>query len=173
LRQKTEFQSLQKHVDTLIVLPCDNLCWEMEITEDFDPCFQMINEIMRSAIQGIYEPLTRRGRIGIEFSDYRTIFTQQGFAKLGIGWSNSGRLAAEMALNNQMGKELSPHSYWQNIFVNVTGGTELSMVDIAEAQKCVQNCYHDECNLVIGAPVNENLSNEIQVTVVVAGYEKI
>jgi cell division protein FtsZ len=165
---------LIKHVDSLIVLPNDNLYKCVDSKETLQQGFNRVNDVLRGAVQGIYELLTLPGLVNVDFADMQTVMQEKGFAKLGMGTSNAvsnrAKLAAESAINNPLTIELLPR---QNQFVlaNITGGPNMSLSEFNEAGECIKNNFSDDATMIIGASINPNLVNEVQVTVIATGFE--
>lgn len=171
---KNGISDLLQHVDLMIVLPCDNLCKPDQSGTIQKYHFNEINDIACDGIKGIYEPLTKKGRIGIDFADYRTIFSKQGFATLAVGKSNapfnSGRLAAEMAVNNPLSTQF-PDNNVSFIYINFTHGLNTSINEFMDASWCIQKNYAADADIIIGAPINNEMQDEVQVTIIATGHK--
>ena len=132
------------------------------------------NEMFCQVIQGIYEPLTNRGMIGIDFADYKTIFHEPGIAAVGLGRSNTrvdrGEIAAKMALSNPLTVTSLDEKY-SFVFASIACGSFKCLQDYLDASAEIQAKYCNIEDFIFGVPVMESMKNEIRVIVVATGSE--
>jgi cell division protein FtsZ len=134
--------------------------------------FQVADDVLRQGVQGISDLVTLPALINLDFADVRTIMSDAGRALLGIGMSSGeGRavLAAEKAISSPL-LETSMDGA-RAILLSITGGSDLSLVEVSEAAKLVAEAAHPEANIIFGANVDEALSEQVWVTVVATRFD--
>lgn len=162
---------LAKHVDSLITIPNDKLLPVLGPQVTLIEAFGAANEVLQGAVQGIAELITRWGLINLDFSDVRTVMSEQGTAMMGSG-SASGedraRVAAEAAVSSPLldGIDLAGA---KGVLVNVTAGKNLGLVEFEEVGKTVQQFAAEDATVVVGAVLDPDLTDELRVTVVATG----
>ena len=162
---------LARHVDSLITIPNDKLLPVLGPQVTLIEAFGAANEVLQGAVQGIAELITRWGLINLDFSDVRTVMSEQGTAMMGSG-SASGedraRVAAEAAVSSPLldGIDLAGA---KGVLVNVTAGKNLGLVEFEEVGKTVQQFAAEDATVVVGAVLDPDLTDELRVTVVATG----
>ena len=134
--------------------------------------FQVADDVLRQGVQGISDLVTLPAVINLDFADVRTIMSDAGRALLGIGMAHGeGRaiLAAEKAISSPL-LETSMDGA-RAILLSITGGADLSLVEVSEAAKVVGEAAHPDANIIFGANVDEELSDQIWVTVVATRFD--
>ena len=134
--------------------------------------FQVADDVLRQGVQGISDLVTLPAVINLDFADVRTIMSDAGRALLGIGMAHGeGRaiLAAEKAISSPL-LETSMEGA-RSILLSITGGSDLSLVEVSEAAKVVGEAAHPDANIIFGANVDEELSDQIWVTVVATRFD--
>ncbi len=173
-RQKNSdegIKNLMGCVDTLVVIPNDKL---LEIAENRTPLtesFKMADEILRQGVQGISELITRPGLISLDFADVKTIMKDTGFAHMGIGSAtgeNRAEEAAKKAINSPLLETTIEGA--KGVILNVTGGSDLGILEVKTAAEQVEEAADKDANIIIGAIIDENMGDEIQVTVIATGF---
>lgn len=165
-------EELAAEVDTLIVVPNDRLLEVLDQQTSMVEAFQVADDVLRQGVQGISDLVTLPALINLDFADVRTIMSEAGRALLGIGMgSGEGRalLAAEKAISSPL-LETSMEGA-RAILLSVTGGADLSLVEVSEAAKMVGEAAHPDANIIFGANVDEELSDQIWVTVVATRFD--
>src|SRR6476469_3902320 len=160
-------ETLAAEVDTLIVVPNDRLLEVLDQQTSMVEAFQVDDDVLRQGVQGISDLVTLPAVINLDFADVRTIMSDAGRALLGIGMgTGEGRamLAAEKAISSPL-LETSMEGA-RSILLSITGGEDLSVVEVSEAAKLVGEAAHPDANIIFGANVDEELSEQIWVTVV-------
>ncbi|HEY5053063.1 MAG TPA: cell division protein FtsZ [Solirubrobacterales bacterium] len=165
-------EELAAEVDTLIVVPNDRLLEVLDQQTSMVEAFQVADDVLRQGVQGISDLVTLPAIINLDFADVRTIMSEAGRALLGIGMSHGeGRavLAAEKAISSPL-LETSMEGA-RSILLSITGGSDLSLVEVSEAAKVVGEAAHPDANIIFGANVDEELSDQIWVTVVATRFD--
>lgn len=163
--------SMKESVDTLIVIPNDRL---LEIVDKSTPMLEAFREadnVLRQGVQGISDLIAVPGLINLDFADVKTIMSNRGSALMGIGISSGENRAAEAA-KKAISSPLLETSIdgAQGVLLNITGGTNLSLFEVQEAADIVATASDQEVNMIFGSVINENLKDEIVVTVIATGF---
>ncbi|MDR7318168.1 cell division protein FtsZ [Brevibacillus nitrificans] len=164
--------ALKEKVDTLIVIPNDRL---LEIVDKNTPMLEAFREadnILRQGVQGISDLIAVPGLINLDFADVKTIMTERGSALMGIGVGSGENRAAEAA-RRAISSPLLETSIdgARGVLMNITGGTNLSLYEVNEAADIVSSAADPDVNMIFGAVINEDLKNELVVTVIATGFE--
>jgi cell division protein FtsZ len=162
---------MREAVDTLIIIPNDRL---LEIVDKKTPmidAFREADNVLRQGVQGISDLIAVPGLINLDFADVKTVMSHKGTALMGIGianGSNRAAEAAEKALNSPL-LETSINGA-HGVIMNITGGNNLSLFEVQEAAEIVASASNEELNMIFGSVINENLTDEIIVTVIATGF---
>ncbi len=163
---------LKDKVDTLIVIPNDRL---LEIVDKNTPMIEAFREadnVLRQGVQGISDLIAVPGLINLDFADVKTIMTERGSALMGIGSASGEQRAAEAAKKSICSPLLETSiDGARGVIMNITGGTNLSLYEVNEAADIVTSAAHQEVNMIFGAVINEDLKDEIVVTVIATGFD--
>lgn len=163
---------LKEKVDTLIVIPNDRL---LEIVDKNTPMLEAFREadnVLRQGVQGISDLIAVPGLINLDFADVKTIMTERGSALMGIGMATGENRAAEAAKKAICSPLLETSiDGARGVLMNITGGTNLSLYEVNEAADIVASSSDAEVNMIFGAVINEELKEEILVTVIATGFE--
>lgn len=165
-------EALKENVDTLIVIPNDQLLQVIERRTSMQEAFHIADEVLLRGIQGICDIITVPGLINVDFADVKSVMSVAGSALMGIGrGSGEGRAveAAKMAINSPL-LETSIEGATGVIF-NVTGGPDMTLHEVYEAAEIVYSSVVDDANIIFGAVVDERIQGEIQITVIATGFE--
>ncbi|KMJ58550.1 cell division protein FtsZ [Bacillus sp. LL01] len=165
--------SMKEAVDTLIVIPNDRL---LEIVDKNTPMLEAFREadnVLRQGVQGISDLIATPGLINLDFADVKTIMSNKGSALMGIGVATGESRAAEAA-KKAVSSPLLETSIdgAQGVLMNITGGTNLSLYEVQEAADIVASASDQEVNMIFGSVINENLKDEIVVTVIATGFSE-
>jgi cell division protein FtsZ len=161
-------------VDSLIIIPNQRLLKLVDRRTSMKEAFQLTDDVLRQAIQGISDLITKAGEINIDFADVRTIMTDQGDALMGIG-DGSGDSKAMDAAHKAMGNPLLEDSTIidaKNLLVGVTGGPDLGILDYEEVMSHVKQAAAPDAHIISGYRIDENMGDSVIVTVVATGYER-
>lgn len=166
--------SMKEAVDTLIVIPNDRL---LEIVDKNTPmleAFRAADNVLRQGVQGISDLIATPGLINLDFADVKTIMSNKGSALMGIGIASGEKRAAEAAKKAIMSPLLEKSiDGAQGVLMNITGGTNLSLFEVQEAADIVATASDQEVNMIFGSVINENLKEEIIVTVIATGFSEV
>ena len=165
-------EELRKHVDTLIVIPNDRLRDIIDKTTSFDEAFKEVDNVLHRGVQSISDLIAVTGVINLDFADVKTVMEKSGTAIIGIGCAageNRSIEAARQAVSNSLLEETIDGA--KNAIVNVTGGNNLTLFEIEDAVETVREAANSDVNIIFGAIKNENLQDEVIVTVIATGFD--
>ncbi|MCA0148719.1 cell division protein FtsZ [Bacillus sp. AFS015802] len=165
--------AMKEGVDTLIVIPNDRL---LEIVDKSTPMLEAFREadnVLRQGVQGISDLIATPGLINLDFADVKTIMSNKGSALMGIG-AASGENRATEAAKKAVSSPLLETSIdgAQGVLMNITGGTSLSLYEVQEAADIVASASDQEVNMIFGSVINEDLKDDIVVTVIATGFNE-
>jgi cell division protein FtsZ len=165
--------AMKGSVDTLIVIPNDRL---LEIVDKSTPMLEAFREadnVLRQGVQGISDLIAVPGLINLDFADVKTIMSNKGSALMGIGVASGESRAAEAA-KKAISSPLLETSIdgAQGVLLNITGGSNLSLYEVQEAADIVASASDQEVNMIFGSVINDNLKDEIIVTVIATGFNE-
>lgn len=166
-------EDLKKHVDTLIVIPNDKLRDIIDKTTSFDMAFKEVDNVLHRGVQSISDLIAVTGVINLDFADVKAVMEKSGTAIIGIGCNageNRAIEAARQAVANSLLEATIEGA--TNAIVNVTGGNNLTLFEIEDAVETVREAANADVNIIFGAIKNENLTDEVIVTVIATGFEK-
>ncbi len=163
-------KQLADKVDAIVTIPNDRLFKIADKKATIEDSFKLADEVLRQGVQGIIEVITQLGIMNCDFADVRTIMKDSGVAHMGIG-IGKGENAAQDAVRNAIESPLLDTNIAgaSNVLLNVTGGTEFSLVDMGEVSKIVQEQVAQDANIILGTAVDEEMKDEIKVTLIVTG----
>ena len=172
-RSATEgIERLREVVDTLIVIPNEKLLAVVERRTSMLDAFKEADDVLRQGIQGITDLITIPGLINLDFADVRTIMHDAGSALMGIGTAggeNRTAEAAKIAISSPLLEESVDGA--TGILLNITGGKELGLFEVNEAAEIIQNAADPNANIIFGAVIDEDLGDEVRVTVIGTGFD--
>ena len=164
---------LKQCVDTLIVIPNEKLLQVVEKQTCLQDAFDMSDNVLKQGVQGISDLITIPGIVNLDFADVKTIMLDAGIAHIGTGRAsgeNRAQEAARQAIHSPL-LETSIEGAG-GVLINVTGGRDLGLLEINEAAELVQKSVDPEANILFGAVIDENLKDEIVITVIATGFNK-
>ena len=166
-------EALKGQVDTLIVIPNDRLLQLVDKKSSLQDAFGLADDVLRQGIQGISELITVPGLINLDFADVRAIMSEGGAALMAVGRA-SGEDAARQAAEDAVRSSLLDVTIdgARGILFNVTGGPHLSLFDVNESAAIIKETAHPDVNLIFGAVIDENMGDEIRITVIATGFEQ-
>ena len=165
-------EELKKHVDTLIVIPNDKLRDIIDKSTPLLESFKEVDNVLRRGVQSISDLIAVAGLINLDFADVKTVMEKRGNALIGIGigvGENRATEAAEQAVSSPLLE--TSISGATDAIINVTGGTNLTLYEVEEAAEVIRTSANTDINTIFGAVINENLTDEIIVTVIATGFE--
>ncbi len=172
-RQAAEgIDRLREQVDTLIIIPNEKLLAIVERRTSILDAFREADNVLRQGVQGITDLITTPGLINLDFADVRTIMRDAGSALMGIGTS-AGENRASEAASNAISSPLLEQSVEgaTGILLNITGGNDLGLFEVNEAAEIIQSAADRNSNIIFGAVIDEQLSDEVRVTVIATGFD--
>ena len=164
---------LKGKVDTLITIPNDKILSLIDKTTPLTEAFQVVDEVLQHAIEGISNIITVHGLVNVDFADVKSVMQDAGTALMGIGYGTGDSRAAEAARAAVDSPLLEQSiSGAKGILFNITGGNDLSMYEVDEAARIITEASDTDANIIFGAVIDENSTGEVKCTVVAAGFEE-
>ena len=163
---------LKKHVDTLIVIPNDRLRELIDKSTPMLEAFREVDNILHRGVQSISDLIAITGLVNLDFADVKAVMKDRGNALIGIGvgsGENRAVEAAKQAVSSPL-LETSINGATDAI-INVTGGSSLTLFEVEEAAEVIRTAANTDINTIFGAVINENLNDEVIVTVIATGFE--
>jgi len=171
-KAQSGIENLKNSVDTLIVIPNDRLLEVAEKQTSLIDAFKIADDVLRQGVQGISDLITITGIINLDFADVKTIMTDAGSALMGIGRAKGDDRAADAA-KLAIASPLLEASIEgaKGVLLNITGGMNLGIHEANEAARIIQEVADPEANIILGAVIDENFDEEVQVTVIATGFD--
>lgn len=166
-------EDLQQYVDTLIIIPNQNLFRVATESTTFADAFKMADDVLRSGVQGVTDLMVMPGLINLDFSDIRTVMSEMGKAMMGTGDAEGDRRAldaAEAAISNPLLDDVSMKGA-RGVLVNITGGYDMTLYEVDEAANRIREEVDQEANIIFGSTFSEKLNGRIRVSVVATGID--
>jgi cell division protein FtsZ len=163
--------NLSQHVDSLITIPNNKLLTVLGKNVSLVNAFKAANDVLRGAVQGIAELITRPGLINVDFADVRTVMSEMGMAMMGTGVAsgeNRSRLAAEAAISSPLLEDVDMTGA-RGVLVNITAGLDMSIGEFEEVGDAIKSITSESATVVVGTVIDPELRDEIRVTVIVTG----
>jgi len=166
-------EELKQHVDTLIVIPNDKLREIIDKTTPLLDSFKEVDNVLRRGVQSISDLIAVAGLINLDFADVKAVMEHRGNALIGIGMGVGEGRATEAALQAVSSPLLETSiSGATDAIINVTGGANLTLFEVEEAAEVIRQSANTDINTIFGAVINENLNDELIVTVIATGFEE-
>ena len=166
-------QFLKEQVDTLIVIPNQKLLKTVDENTSLLSAFKSVDNILLQAVKGISDLVNEHGLINLDFSDIKTIMSEKGLAIIGTGSAkgdNRAEAAARMAVSSPL-LEDSSFKGAMGVIINITGGADLSLVEVNQTAQMITDQAHPDAEIIFGAVVDPNESNgHVRVTVIATGF---
>ena len=165
-------EQLKGKVDTLITIPNDKILSLIDKTTPLTEAFQVVDEVLQHAIEGISSLITQHGLINVDFADVKSIMQDAGTALMGIGYGTGDSRAAEAAraaVDSPL-LELSINGA-KGILFNITGGNDLSMFEVDEAARIITETAAPEANIIFGAVIDDAFTGQVKCTVIATGFD--
>ncbi len=166
---------LQKHVDTLIIIPNQNLFLIANANTTFKDAFAMADQVLHQGVRGITDLMIMPGLINLDFADIRTVMSEMGKAMMGTGEAsgeNRAIEAAEKAIANPLLDEVSMRGA-KGVIINITGGDDLRLMEVDEAATHIREMVDPEANIIVGSAFNPDLNGVMRVSVVATGIDVV
>jgi cell division protein FtsZ len=166
-------EELQKYVDTLIVIPNQNLFLIASASTTFKEAFEMADEVLQQGVRGITDLMVMPGLINLDFADVRSVMQEMGKAMMGTGESsgdNRAIEAAQKAIANPLLDGVSMKGA-KGVIISITGGEDMRLMEVDEAANHIRELVDDDANIIWGSAFNPELEGKIRVSVVATGIE--
>lgn len=166
-------EKLREAVDTLIVIPNQRLMDVIDRKMSLMDAFKVVDSVLEQGVGGIAEIITTPGLVNVDFADVKTIMSSAGTALLGIGTGvgeNRAQMAARAAVSSPL-LDLSIEGA-RGVLFNIAGGKDLTMFEVDEAAKIISAAADQDANIIFGAVVKEDLSDQVRITVIATGFDE-
>jgi len=164
---------LKQHVDTLVVIPNDRLLQVVNKGTTMLEAFRIADDVLRQGIQGISDLIAVPAMINLDFADVKTVMESGGMAHMGIGIGSGENRLVEAAKNAIASPLLETNiDGARAVLINVTGGADISIVDINEAANLIMEAADPDANIIFGAGIDETMGEDVRITVIATGFEK-
>jgi cell division protein FtsZ len=165
-------EELRDSVDTLITIPNERLLSFVERGTPLAEAFRIADDVLRQAVQGISDLITVPGEVNVDFADVRAIMSGMGMALMGTGIAkgeNRALEASQRAISSPLLEETSIEGA-KGVLINVSGGRDLTLHEVAEAARIIQGAVDPDANIITGMVIDESLDEEMKVTVIATGF---
>ena len=165
---------LRNSVDTVITIPNERLLSTIARTTSLNDAFTTADDVLRQAIQGISDLILVPGLINLDFADVKTIMAGMGIAIMGTGLAEGDTRAmdaANHAVSSPLLEDASVKGA-RGVIINVTGGPDLSLVEVSEASAIIQEAAHEDANIIFGAVVDPKMEGKVKITVIATGFDR-
>jgi len=166
-------EELQQYVDTLIVIPNQNLFRMANERTTWKDAFKMADQVLYMGVRGVTDLMMVHGLVNLDFADIRTVMAEMGKAMMGTGEAegeNRAIRAAEAAINNPLLEDTSMAGA-RGLLINITGGEDLTLFEVDQAANRIREEVDEEANVIFGSAVDESLTGKIRVSVVATGID--
>src|SRR3984893_6726722 len=163
---------LSPSLDTLITIPNDRLLTIAGQKTTMLDAFRKADEVLLNAVQGISDLITIPGLINVDFADVRTIMKEMGVALMGTGTArgeNRAMLAARMAVESPLLEDVQIDGA-TGILINITGGGNMTLVEVNQACSLIQEAAHEDANIIFGSVIDDGMSEDLKITVIATGF---
>jgi cell division protein FtsZ len=168
-------QELQEYVDTLIIIPNQNLFRVANEKTTFADAFKMADEVLYSGVRGVTDLMVMPGLINLDFADIRAVMGEMGKAMMGTGEAsgeNRAIAAAEAAISNPLLDEVSMKGA-RGVLINITGGMDMTLFEVDEAANRIRDEVDPDANIIFGSTFDQSLDGKIRISVVATGIENV
>jgi len=166
-------EELQKYVDTLIIIPNQNLFRIANERTTFADAFKLADDVLHSGVRGVTDLMVMPGLINLDFADIRTVMSEMGKAMMGTGEADGDRRAidaAEAAINNPLLEDVSMKGA-RGVLINITGGADMTLFEVDEAANRIREEVDPDANIIFGSTFDEKLAGRMRISVVATGIE--
>ncbi len=170
---ETGVNELKQFVDTLVVIPNDRLLEVVSRGTSMVEAFRVADDVLRQGIQGISDLIALPALINLDFADVKTVMESGGMAHIGIGVGKGENRMVEAAKNAVASPLLETKiDGARAVLINISGNEDMGIVDINEAAKLIQESADSDANIIFGAGIDNELKDEVRITVIATGFEK-
>ncbi len=174
LQAEAGLDALRECVDTVITIPNERLLSIIDRHTSLNDSFTTADDVLRQAIQGISDLILVPGLINLDFADVKTIMAGMGLAMMGTGIAegeNRAMHAAQKAISSPLLEGASVEGA-RGVIINITGGPDLSLIEVNDASMIIQEVAHEDANIIFGAVVDESLAGRVKITVIATGFDR-
>jgi len=174
LQAEAGLEALRECVDTVITIPNERLLSIIDRRTTMNDAFTLADDVLRQAIQGISDLILVPGMINLDFADVKTIMSGMGVAMMGTGMAegeNRAMTAAQKAIASPLLEDSTVNGA-RGVIINVTGGPDLSLMEVNEASCIIQEAAHEDANIIFGAVVDPDLVGKVKITVIATGFDR-
>ncbi len=167
-------RELRECVDTVITIPNERLLHTVERGVSLADSFKVADDVLRQAVQGISDLITVPGLINLDFADVKSIMQGMGMALMGAGRAtgeNRAIEATQQAISSPLLEEATIQGA-KGVLINITGGPDLTLFEVNAASSIIRESADDDANIIFGAVIDENLTDEMKITVIATGFDK-
>jgi cell division protein FtsZ len=172
LQAEDGLTALRMVVDTVITIPNEKLLHTVEKGTPIAEAFQMADDILRQAVQGISDLITVPGEINLDFADVKTIMSGMGMALMGTGIAEGEHRAveaAQRAISSPLLEDTSIHGA-RGVLINITGGEDMTLHEVSEAANIIQEASDPDANIIFGTVIDRGMQGRVKVTVIATGF---
>ena len=166
-------EAMQEHVDTLLIIPNQNLFSIANERTTFHEAFALADQVLHSGVRGITDLMVMPGLINLDFNDVRTVMSEMGKAMMGTGEAEGDKRAieaAEAAISNPLLDEVSMRGA-KGVLINITGSMDMTLFEVDEAANRIRAEVDPEANIIVGSTFNQSLEGRVRVSVVATGID--
>ena len=165
---------LESAVDTVISIPNERLLQTVNVGTSIQDAFKMADDILRQAVQGISDLITRPGLINLDFADVNSVMKGMGMAFMGTGISSGEDRALDGAQKAVSSPLLVDNSIEgaRGVLINITGGKDITLHEVSKASELIHSMVHPEANIIFGTVIDESMKEMVKVTVIATGFDK-
>src|SRR6266481_4976132 len=167
-------RELRECVDTVITIPNERLLHTVERGVSLSDSFRVADDVLRQAVQGISDLITVPGLINLDFADVKSIMSGMGMALMGAGRASGENRAIEatqQAISSPLLEEATIQGA-KGVLINITGGPDLTLYEVNEASSIIREAADEEANIIFGAVIDNNMTDEMKITVIATGFDK-
>ncbi len=167
-------RELRECVDTVITIPNERLLHTVERGVSLSDSFRVADDVLRQAVQGISDLITVPGLINLDFADVKSIMQGMGMALMGAGRASGENRAIEatqQAISSPLLEEATIQGA-KGVLINITGGPDLTLFEVNAASSIIRESADDDANIIFGAVIDENLTDEMKITVIATGFDR-
>jgi len=167
-------RELRECVDTVITIPNERLLHTVERGVSLADSFRVADDVLRQAVQGISDLITVPGLINLDFADVKSIMQGMGMALMGAGRAtgeNRAIEATQQAISSPLLEEATIQGA-KGVLINITGGPDLTLFEVNAASSIIRESADDDANIIFGAVIDENITDEMKITVIATGFDR-
>lgn len=166
---------LKKEVDTLIVIPNQKLLELVDPKISMLDAFALVNNVLKQAIKGVADIITKPGHINVDFADVRSVMKGMGMAIMGTGRARGEGRAKQAALDAICSPLLENISIKgaQGVLINIAGDSSLGLYEINDAVRVVYDAAGDDANIIFGSVIDQSLGDEVTITIIASGFDRV